>query len=57
MQARRRLFAAALASLLAIASLHAHANDPQVNVIVLDSALVTPGTGDIFPVDQPSKTV
>ncbi|MBT9525075.1 MAG: sensor histidine kinase, partial [Rhizobacter sp.] len=65
MQARRRIFAAALAWLgplalacvLAIASLHAHANDPHVNVIVLDSALITTGTGDIFPVDQPGKTL
>ena len=57
MQARRSLFAAALACLLAFASLQARANDPQVNVIVLDSALATHGASEIFPVDQPGKPV
>lgn len=64
MQARRRLPAAlawlvpfGLAWLLAWASLHARADGPPVNVIVLNSALASAAAGERFPADQPAKRV
>ncbi len=64
MQARRRIPAAlawlvplALAWLLAWACLHAQADEPQGNVVVLNSALATLGPGNHFPVDQPARRV